>query len=229
MTNKIGSRSPQTLLPNEVGEEVQRETETEEESDDDDCTPYFIRPLLENPPLLPHESRDHFMQIFRSFEFGDTCTAKTATEYLLVYSITVLTWEVIRYHRMKIALMLNQTRPAVEALFRKTHEGAAMEGAATGLRIAGNLSANEWFADPVSQRKHARRFEAAGFAPNAVEGEAFMRSLTSLATIETLIVSAQKRLSTFIRDLERRYGNRGAEMRLTAMEAIARASQSENE
>ena len=227
VNSKVEPLLTETLLPTEIIEE----REEEEELDDDDYMPDFIRSLLERLPLLPNETEAEFMQVFCSFEYMGTSRAKTVGEYVLVYSITLLTWEVIRYARMKIALMLNQQRSAVEAMFRKTHEGAAMEGAASGLRIAGNQSANGWFADPASRAQSAKNFEAAGFAPNAVEADAFMRALPSLATIERLMESAQKRLMAFLKDLEKRYGSRADEMRVTSMQAIVRATrpqQSEN-
>jgi hypothetical protein len=102
-----------------------------------------------------------------------------------------------------------------------------MEGAASGLRAAAYLSANDWFADPRSRTEVAKNFEAAGYAPDALGAEAFKRSLGSLATIEKLIASAQKRLIAFLKDLERRYVSRAAEMHVTAAKAIARASQPE--
>jgi hypothetical protein len=199
--------------PMDVGDLEETETEDEDGFDDTDYTPRFINRLLQNPPLLPNESRDEFWQVFEDFEYIDLGRAKTVTEYMLVYSATVLTWEVMRYDRMKIALMRNQQRPALESLFRKTHEGAAA-----------NQNAKEWFVSPASRAAAARNFEAAGYAPEAVEAEAFQRSLAALAIIERLIASAQKRLLVFLKDLEKRYGARGAEMRVTAAHAIARVS-----
>jgi hypothetical protein len=48
--------------------------------------------------------------------------------------------------------------------------------------------------------------------------------LPALATIDRLIASAQKRLMSLLKDLERRYGSRGAEVRLVAVQAVSRAS-----
>ena len=48
----------------------------------------------------------------------------------------------------------------------------------------------------------AKMIENAGYPPNAVEVEAFQRALPALATIERLIVSAQKRLDKFLKEME---------------------------
>jgi hypothetical protein len=229
MTNKQDSLPPENLSTSEGSDLNEEETENEEELDDGDYRPSFIRRLMDNPPLLPSESRDEFWQVCEAFEYSHTGRAKTVVEHVMVYSAAVLTWEVMRYHRMKIAIMRNQQRPALESLFRKTHDGAAMEGVTSGLRISANLSAKEWFADSASRAISAKGFEAAGYGPDAVEGEAFQQSLGSLATIENLIVSAQKRLMVFMKDLESRYGSRAAEMRITSLHVIANASRPSGE
>ena len=66
--------------PMDVGDLEETETEDEEGFDDTDYTPRFINRLLENPPLLPNESRDEFWQVFEDFESTDLGHAKTVTE-----------------------------------------------------------------------------------------------------------------------------------------------------
>ena len=141
---------------------AQPEIDMEEEFDDADYTPHFIQRLLDQPPLLPNESRDELWQVFGSFEYTDKGSAKTAVEYMLVYSATMLTWNVMRYRRMEVALLRNQERPALESLVRKTHDGAAMEGATAGLRIAANQDATKYYADPMHRKASTMKFEAAG-------------------------------------------------------------------
>jgi hypothetical protein len=196
----------------------------EEELDDDDYTPAFISRLLDDLPLLPDEDRDEFLQVFCQFEYTPSGRAKTAVEFTIVFNATMLLWELLRYYRVRAGITLNQQRGAVESLFRKTHSGAAMEGAAAGLRASASVSADAWFSDAAFRAQAAKSFEAAGYASNAVEAEAFQRSLPTLAAIDRLIASAQKRLTSFLNDLERRYGSRGAEMRLVAVQAVSRAS-----
>jgi hypothetical protein len=197
---------------------------SEVELDDDDYMPYFIKCVLENPPVLPNEKPGEFVLLFEQFEYSHLGRAKTVAEYTIVFNATTLTWELMRYHRMKVAILLNHQRGAVESLFRKTHEGASMAGAESGLRAMASVNADQWFGDAAYRARAAKLFEAAGYASNAVEAEAFQRSLPTLATIDRLIASAQKRLTSFLKDLERRYGSRASEMRLVAIQAVSRAS-----
>jgi hypothetical protein len=186
--------------------------------------PRFIKCVLDNPPVLPGEHPGESVLLFEQFEYSHLGRAKTVAEYIIVFNATTLTWELIRYHRMKVAIMHSHQRGAVESLFRKTHEGASMAGAESGLRAMASVNADQWFVDEAYRQRAAKRFEAAGYASNAVEAEAFQRSLPTLATVDRLIASAQKRLAGFLKDLENRFSSRGAEVRLVAAHAVYCAS-----
>ena len=169
MTGKINPDLSDSNIPEEVDPEAG--------FDDTDYTPRSIKLLLEDPPVLPGESPNEFVRLFEEFESTDLGRAKTATEYVLVYTVTLLTWELMRYQRMKVALQRNQQRAAVESLFLKTHEAAMLEGAAPAVRIEANKRADDWFGNPAYREQAAKKFEAAGYGAQAVEAEAFQRSL----------------------------------------------------
>ncbi|MCC8952401.1 hypothetical protein H8B02_02680 [Bradyrhizobium sp. Pear77] len=79
-----------------------------------------------------------------------------------------------------------------------------MAGAAAGLQATCHLDADKYYADPKHKEKSSKDFEAAGFGPHAIEGEAFILSLPSLATLESMIASKEKRLRNISTDLEAR-------------------------
>jgi hypothetical protein len=66
-----------------------------------------------------------------------------------------------------------------------------------------------------------KMIENAGYPPNALDVEAFQLALPALATIERLIVSAQKRLNVFLDDLERTSKASARALRVAAEKAIA--------
>ena len=78
-------------------------TEPEEEFDDHDYTPNFIQRLLNRPPVSA-EDHDEFVATFESFEMTHAGRAKTAAEHLMVYQATVLTYQVMSYQRIRVAL-----------------------------------------------------------------------------------------------------------------------------
>jgi hypothetical protein len=101
--------------------------------DDKNFPPQIITRRLKAPPVLPHESRDEFVELFNSFEIYTA--PRTTPDYLAVYQVTVLTWEILRYQDMKVSLVRNHQRPALDSMLRKTHEGAMLKGAEQLVKI----------------------------------------------------------------------------------------------
>jgi hypothetical protein len=211
--------------------EVQNETaeehlddEAEEHLDDSDYEPDFVKNLRKNPPLLGNECQVDFEMIFESYEFTHSGRAKTDAEYLLVYQASVLTMQLIRYERMKVAIVSNQRPPAAESLFRRTHDKKAeSKDELSEARATARESSSMYFADPEYRKKLASKLEKAGYSSEAVDAEAFLRALHPLATIDRLIASAEKRLMTIIKKLEGCYASRDPEMKMSQSIAAGRA------
>ncbi len=81
------------------------------------CHPYVLRRLLDTPQLLPHEDVKDFLRLFDSVE--DYANPQTSWDYLVTYQASMLTWEILRYHKMKVGMLLSHQRPALESLLRK--------------------------------------------------------------------------------------------------------------
>ncbi|MGY4258899.1 hypothetical protein ACVI1L_005967 [Bradyrhizobium sp. USDA 4516] len=184
-------------------QDIQQKAESQKDAVEG--VPLFVRAWLKNPPLLPGESRLELIEIFRSYEQTRAGKAETEAEYWMVCRATTLTAEIMRYERMKVTIMRLQERPAVETMLQKTHPGAAVADAAAGVRAKCHLDADKYYADPKHKEKSSKDFESAGFGPHAVEGEAFILSLPSLATLEKMIASKEKRLQNIAKELEARY------------------------
>jgi hypothetical protein len=209
-------------MPNETS--VNLETEQSElPIDEHGNTPPFIVDMLHNPPILPGESKEEFFEIYQSYEVMEEGDAFTPIEFMLAFRATMLTFEVIRYERMKIAILRNQHRPATESLLRKT---AGTFSVGPGGHAMASKKADEYYAKPAYQAASNKQFEAAGFAPDAVDGEAFLRALTSLSSIEKLIASAEKRLFSFNKELELRISARAAAYKANATKVIEAAIKS---
>jgi hypothetical protein len=181
----------------------------------------ILKRLLESPQLLPHESAKEFIQLFDSLEnYGKP---QSARDYMAVHQATVLTWDILRYQNMKIGVLRSHRRPALESLLRKTQVGPASKKGIS--EVVAQSKARElaapWFKDPASRPAMMKALEDAGYPPNALEVEAFQLALPALATIDRLIVSAQKRLNLFLEDLERTSKASARALRVAAEKAIA--------
>ncbi len=181
----------------------------------------MLKRLRGSPQLLPNENAKEFIQLFDSFE--DYGKPQSVRDYLAVYQATVLTWDILRYQNMKSGVLRSHRRPALESLLREIQVSPASKkgsSEAVAQSKARELAA-PWFKDPASRPAMMKTIENAGYPPNALEVEAFQLALPALATIERLIVSAQKRLNVFLDDLERTSKASARALRLAAEKAIA--------
>jgi hypothetical protein len=178
--------------------------ETWDEGPDIDI-PRVIEDLLKNPPLLPNESKDDFDRVYD--DFLDPLMPETVPQHWLVWNSAILTWEVMRYRRMKVSFVANQRRAAVSALIRYAFPSASMRGVRNpGSDIDDNIE--RYFSDPAYPPLVARALAESGYSVDAVEAEMFARSLAGLGQIEKLIASAEKRLMMFFREMEKIHGDR---------------------
>jgi hypothetical protein len=89
------------------------DTDTDEEENDDDDgeeddldipIPRAIEAMIDNPPILPSESKEDFVRVYD--DFLESLDPETVPQHWLVWNATVLTWEVKRYRNMKVSYML---------------------------------------------------------------------------------------------------------------------------
>ena len=181
----------------------------------------ILKRLRESPQLLPHENAEEFIQLFDSFE--DYGKPQSARDYLAVHQATVLTWDILRYQNMKIGVLRSHQRPALESLLREIQvDPASKKGISEVVaQSKARQLAAPWFKDPDSRPAMMKTIADAGYPPNALDVEAFQLALPALATIERLIVSAQKRLNLFLEDLERTSKAAARALRQAAEKAIA--------
>jgi hypothetical protein len=90
--------------------------------------------------------------------------------------------------------------------------------------IEASQKARKWMSDLAYRQTASKSFEVAGFGEGAVEAQAFSRALPEISSIERLIVSAQRRLNAFLKELTERRDQRVATMRDTAELAIEKVS-----
>ena len=120
----------------------------------------ILERLLTTPHLLPHESRNEFLQLFTSLEaYGKP---QTTADYMAVYQASVLTWDFLRYQEMKVGVLRSHT--ALVSLLSKTHEGAAIKGADGIVMADADQKATIWFADLASRPAAVKLLEKAGYS-----------------------------------------------------------------
>ena len=80
---------------------------------------------------------------------------QTTRDYMALYQAAVLTWEILRYQRMKVGVLAAHQRPALEFLLRKIKvRPAAKTGISEVVVVQSEARglAAPWFNDPASRR-----------------------------------------------------------------------------
>jgi hypothetical protein len=184
--------------------------------------PFFIRKQLENPPLLPGESKSEFNSLFREIEFSAEGGQKTAADYAVDYQATGLIWNLQRIDRMMVALIRHMHPAAVAALLRHSSEFGDAEPGSLAYRTA-RAEALAYFTSEVDKKKVLERFANAGYAPDAVEVEAFERALPQITNLNRQQNVARQQLLAFFKRIDLRNSRRAKELRKATDGVISRA------
>lgn len=224
------NESMQDPAPPEIGAKEansadmhQVNAQSEEEGyDDADYIPDFVQELIDNPPILPGESENAFIQLFESFVYDYKQRPKTDFEYILTYQATVAAWELMRLERLKVAIVMTERRPAAESLHRRSAADPSTQEESNDIRKSARKGGMMYFTDPDYRKKFGEKLERAGFGTNAVEAAAFVRALGSLTAIDRLIKSAEKRLADCLKRLDAAYAGRDPEQPMRRSIAASR-------
>ncbi len=79
---------------------------------------------------------------------------QTTRDYMALYQAAVLTWEILRYQRMKVGVLAAHQRPALEFLLRKIKVRPAAKTGISEVVVQSEERglAAPWFNDPASRR-----------------------------------------------------------------------------
>ena len=79
---------------------------------------------------------------------------QTTRDYMAMYQAAVLTWEILRYQRMKVGVLAAHQRPALEFLLRKIKVRPAAKTGISEVVVQSEARglAAPWFNDPASRR-----------------------------------------------------------------------------
>jgi hypothetical protein len=89
---------------------------------------------------------------------------QTTRDYMAMCQAAVLTWEILRYQRMKVGVLSAYQRPAMDSLLRKIKVGTASNKGMSAVmaRLEAHQLAASWFKDPASRPAIMKMIETAG-------------------------------------------------------------------
>ena len=191
------------------------------------CRPAFINEVLEDPPLMPGQKRESFINLFEQMELTQAGKAQSELEYTMVLRAAVLTNEVSYYTWIKGKIVRMYEREAVTSLLFESKDHAGNSRVADALKAVAHSDTNKFYLDAGFKDKSLKKIEAIGFGPDAVEVKALMLSLGVLAQLDAMIAKAEKRLMKFLEQLETSFASRAKRVEQVAAEAIKQAAMKE--
>jgi len=103
----------------------------------------------------------------------------------------VLIWNLQRLERMRVGIIRHLHPAAVAALLRRTSKYGDAEPSSIAYQTA-SAEADAYFTSEEGKKQMLERFAGSGYAPDAIEIEAFQQALPHLAIIDRQISAAQR-------------------------------------
>jgi hypothetical protein len=169
-----------------------------------------IDSLFENPPLLKTEDPEKYKQWVESL--ARTIQPTDLMECVLLKDYVELEWDVVRYRRMRTALIEGTAREAFKSLLRSvlnrgdhTEEELEQHAARYARDLAPQIR-GEWLSPEVSSL-------VAGISADMVVAEAHALRTKELATLDKMLASAERRRNAALQEIEKRRAQRGRRLR----------------
>jgi hypothetical protein len=169
-----------------------------------------IESLFENPPLLKTEDPEKYKRWVDSFACA--IQPRDLMECVLLKDYVELEWEVVRYRRMRTALIEGSAREAFKSLLRSvlnrgdhTEEELEKHAASLARDLEANLRGELLSANLSSM--------VLGVTPDIVIAEVFALRSKEMATLDKMLASAERRRNAALQEIEKRRAQMGRRLR----------------
>ena len=164
--------------------------------------PLELSALSEPSFLLPCENRQEF-EIIRSTMIEEV-RPRSNIEWLWTLDLVELSWEILRYRRMK-QRALHEHRPAAIKAILLRLDGAGIPAADfVHLAVQSGRSAEEWRQDPDAALEIEARLRRHGFNETSIDAELFCQAGGAFGTFDALLQRAQDRRIRLLREINAR-------------------------
>ena len=164
--------------------------------------PAEFRTFEESSRLLPGESRGEFDMI-RQMIIEDI-GPRTNIEWLWTLDLIELSWEILRYRRLKEKTLHVYRGNAIASLLQRL-DGAGMPAQSRLMvHVHCERAATEWCEDREAASEIEARLERNGFDSAAINAEVFTQAQQAFGLFDQLMQSAQHRRIMLLREVTTR-------------------------
>jgi len=162
--------------------------------------PGEIEPFMRASVLvLPGEKEDEFLQLMEMMVLD--IVPLTNIEWLCAIDLGSLWWEIQRYRRWKITIIMTNRAEALEEALCKSDPHYLLMGRKPGIEAQARLDAEKWRKDDNQRIQLNIRMKSHGYDANGINAEAFGRGLSSLIVIERFLASARSQVNALLREI----------------------------
>ena len=164
--------------------------------------PVELRALSEPSFLLPGEKRQEFEMIQKMII--EEVRPESNVEWLWTLDLIELSWEILRYRRLKQRVLNEYRHAAIKAiLLRLDGAGIPVEDLQY-LELQVGRSAAEWRDNPQAADEIDARLRRHGFDDRAVNAELFCQARAGFGMFDDLMHAAQHRRRVLLREITSR-------------------------
>jgi hypothetical protein len=161
--------------------------------------PEDLKIFEESTSLLPGENRQKF-EVIKKMIINDI-RPKTNLEWLWVLDLVELSWEILRYRRMKEKILEIQRVDAIASILQRLDGVGMPSQRQTFVQSCSRRSSVEWREDSAAASEIEARLTACGFDAAAINAEVFLLAQIPFGFFDGLMQSAQSRRINLLREI----------------------------
>ncbi len=162
-------------------------------------TPNEIRAFMEQPSLLLGENQRDY-EILRQMVIDDI-QPRTNIEWLWTLDLIELSWEVLRYRRLKQKVLETSRAATIESILWDLDGAALPTGTLAALRLQNRRSATEWRDDPKAAAEIEECLARHGWDAAAINALVFVQARDAFSMLDNLMSSTQSRRIALLREM----------------------------
>jgi hypothetical protein len=152
--------------------------------------------------LLPGENRQEF-EIIRSMMIEEV-RPQSSIEWLWTLDLVELSWEILRYRRLKQRALHEHRQAAIKAMLQRLDGAGIPARDLEYQKLQAGRSAAEWRDNPQAGDEIEARLRRHGFDETSINAELFCQPGAAFATFDALLHTAQDRRIRLLREINSR-------------------------
>ena len=161
--------------------------------------PSELKSLEEPSCLLPGESRREF-EIIRQMIIGDVGPT-TNLEWLWTLDLTELSWEILRYRRLRERILQAYRGRAIASILQRLDGAGLAPQTKTIAQAFSERAAIEWCHDPEAASEIDARLQRNGIDLATINAEVFLQAREAFTWFDAMMHAAQSRRIALLREI----------------------------